>query len=68
MIAFYAIFLPRNTKVWTIWVVGTVSIILGGIAGFFMVKLVRLGVAAIGAWVGIIISLLIHEAFMYALH
>jgi hypothetical protein len=28
----------------------------------------RIGVAALGAWVGVISSLLIHEAFMYSLH
>jgi len=68
MIAFYAIFLPRTTKVWTIWVIGSVAVILGSIAGYLLQKLVRIGVAALGAWAGVIISLLIHEAFMYALH
>lgn len=68
MLLFYAIFLPRNTKEWTIWVIGGVGLILGGIAGYFLTKLVRIGIAALGAWVGVIISLLIHEAFMYAVH
>ncbi len=48
--------------------IGGVGLILGGIAGYFLTKLVRIGIAALGAWVGVIISLLIHEAFMYAVH
>jgi len=67
MVMFYALFLPKTTKEWTIWVIGGVALLLGSIAGFFLAKLVRIGVAALGAWVGVIISLLIHEAFMYAL-
>jgi len=68
MIAFYAIFLPRTTKEWTIWVIGGIAVILGSIAGYFLTKLVRIGVTALGTWVGVIISLLVHEAFMYTLH
>jgi len=40
MIMFYAVFLPRNAKEWTIWVIGSVAILLGAIAGFFLSKLV----------------------------
>jgi len=68
LFVFYAVFLPTGTKEWTIWVVGSVGLIFGLIIGFFLTKLVRIGVAALGAWIGVIIALLIHSAFMYMVH
>jgi hypothetical protein len=50
MFVFYAVFLPTGTKEWTIWVIGSVGVLLGCILGYFLMKLVRLGVCALGAW------------------
>lgn len=68
MFIFYAVFLPTGTKEWTIWVIGTVGLLLGLIIGFFLTKLVRIGVCALGAWIGVIAALLLHTAFLYASH
>lgn len=65
MFLFYALILPISTKDWTVWVIGTVGLLLGLIVGFFMSKLARLGVAALGAWIGFVGGLLIHEAFLF---
>ena len=50
MFVFYAVFLPTGTKEWTIWVLGGIGLILGVIVGYFLTKLVRFGVCALGAW------------------
>jgi len=68
LFVFYALFLPTGTKSWTIWVIGSVGLLLGLILGFFLTKLVRIGVAALGAWIGVILALLIQSAFMYTIH
>ncbi len=68
MFIFYAVFLPTGTKEWTVWVLGAVGILLGLILGWFLMKLVRLGIAALGAWIGVIIALLIHSALLYMIH
>lgn len=68
LFVFYAVFLPTGSKSWTIWVVGAVGLLLGLILGYFLAKLVRVGVAALGAWIGVILALLIHSAFLYSIH
>jgi hypothetical protein len=68
MLAFYAWFLPVSSATWLVWLIGSVGLILGLIVGFFLTKMVRIGVAALAAWGGVVIALLIHEAFMYHIH
>jgi hypothetical protein len=68
MFVFYAVFLPTGTKEWTIWVIGSVGVLLGCILGYFLMKLVRLGVCALGAWAGVIIALLLHSALLFNIH
>jgi hypothetical protein len=65
MLFFYAIILPVTVKDWTVWVIGAVGLVLGMIVGFFAVKLARVGIAALGAWIGFVLGLLIHSAFLY---
>lgn len=68
MFFFYAWILPYSTANWLVWVIGGIGLVLGLVAGFFLAKLARIGVAALGAWVGVILALIIHEAFLYATH
>lgn len=68
MFVFYAVFLPTGTKEWTIWVIGSVGLLLGLIVGYFLIKLVRLGVCALGAWGGVILALMLHSAIFYNIH
>lgn len=65
MIFFYALILPTGTKDWTVWVIGGVGLLLGIITGFFMVKLAKLSIGLLGAWIGFVGGLLIHQAFLY---
>ena len=65
MMIFYSWFLPRTTATWVTWLILAVGLGLGLIAGFFLTKVLRIGVAAAGAWAGVMIALLIHEMFMY---
>jgi len=65
MVIFYAIIFPVSVQGWTVWVIGSVGLVLGLICGFFMMKLARFGIAALGAWIGFVIGLIIHEAFLY---
>ena len=68
LVFFYAIVLPTSAASWLVWLLGGIGLVLGLIAGFFMVKLIRVGVGLLGGWVGVIAALLIHEAFMYTTH
>ncbi len=68
MFMFYAWFLPYSTKSWTVWLIGGIALLLGLVVGFFLQKMARIGVCALGAWVGVVVALLIHETFMYATH
>ena len=68
MFFFYAWVLPYSTASWLVWLIGAIGLILGLVAGFFLAKLAKIGIAALGAWVGVILALIIHEAFLYATH
>jgi len=65
MLFFYALILPITTKDWTVWLIGSIGLVLGLIVGFFMTKLARIAIAALGGWIGFVGGLLIHEAFLY---
>lgn len=65
MLFFYALILPLSTQDWTVWLIGSIGLVLGLIVGFFMTKLARIAIAALGGWIGFISGLLIHEAFLY---
>lgn len=68
MFFFYAWVLPYTTAKWTVWLIGSIGVILGLGVGFVLTKLARIGIAALGAWTGIVIGLIIHEAFMFSVH
>jgi MFS family permease len=68
MFVFYAWFLPYSTKPWTVWLIGSIAILLGLVVGFFFAKMARIGVCALGAWCGVVIALLVHETVMYNTH
>jgi len=39
MLFFYALVLPITTADWTVWLIGSIGLVLGLIVGFFMSKL-----------------------------
>ncbi len=65
MFMFYAWFLPRGSADWVVWILLVVGLGLGLVAGFFLTKVLRIGVGVAGAWAGVMLALLIHEMFLY---
>lgn len=62
---FYGIILPDDTPIWTVWAVLAGGIVLGIIAGIFVLKLIKLAVVIAAALAGCILGLLLNEAFIY---
>lgn len=65
LLIFYSTFLKDTTEDWVAWTVLGVSIIIGIIAGFFMMKLERVGAALLAGWGGFMIGALINEMALY---
>lgn len=65
---FYVLFLPNNVKKWVGWLLLSISILIGGIVGFFASKLVRVGVFFIGVWSGIGVGLLLNNVVFYKIN
>ncbi|CAI2369987.1 unnamed protein product [Moneuplotes crassus] len=65
MFFFYVFFLPRTTAKWVGWLILSISVVLGGIVGFFASKLVRIGVIVLGFWAGVGIGLLLNNLVFY---
>lgn len=62
---FYVLLLPNDVAQWVGWLLLVISIILGGIAGFFASKLVRIGVFFLGVGAGACIGLLLNNLVFY---
>ena len=65
LLIFYTTFLEDTTEVWVGWTVLVVSILLGLVAGFFMMKLERVGVSLLAGWGGFLIGVMINEMALY---
>ena len=65
---FYVLLLPNDVQKWVGWLLLSISIILGAIAGFFASKLVRVGVFFIGVWSGIGLGLLLNNVVFYKIN
>ncbi len=68
LFVFFVLFLPRDTATWVGWLILSISVILGGIAGFFASKLVRIGVIIIGFWAGVGIGLLLNNLIFFRIN
>jgi len=62
---FYALFLYNTTATWVGWVVLACSILLGILVGWLLTKVVRVGVALLAGWGGVVLALVIYNAFLY---
>lgn len=49
----------------TTWICLFASLMFGLFGGYFFVKLSKLGMFAVGAWLGYFISLILYAAFLY---
>lgn len=65
LLLFYTTFLEDNTESWVGWTVLTCSILIGLVAGFFMMKLERIGAALLAAWGGFLLGVMLNEVVLY---
>jgi len=65
---FYVFLLSDDAEKWVGWLLLTISVILGGIVGFFASKLIRVGVFFIGVWSGAGIGLLLNNMIFYKIN
>lgn len=65
LLLFYSTFLKDTTQNWVAWTVLVCSILIGLVAGFFMMKLERVGAAILAGWGGFCIGALINEMALY---
>jgi len=64
----YVLILQNDSKEWVLWLLLAVSVILGGIVGFFASKFVRIGVFFLGLWAGAGIGLLLNNMVFYKIN
>lgn len=65
LLLFYTTFLNDTTETWVGWTVLVCSILIGLVAGFFMMKLERVGAALLAAWGGFLIGVMLNEMVLY---
>lgn len=68
MFLFYVLIFSNDIQKWVGWIILVVAIILGGIAGFFASKLVRVGVFFLGIGAGACIGLLLNNMVFYKIN
>lgn len=61
LLVFYTTFLDDRGEAWIGWSVLACSIIVGLIAGFFMMKLERVGAAILSGWGGFLLGVMLSE-------
>jgi hypothetical protein len=62
---FYATFLESNTEAWVSWTVLALSILLGLVCGFFMVKLEKFAGALLAGFGGFCLGVVLNETCLY---
>lgn len=65
LLVFYTTFLKDTTEDWVGWTVLACSILIGLVAGFFMLKIKRVGAALLAGWGGFMVGVLINEMALY---
>lgn len=65
LLLFYTTFLEDTTEEWVGWTVLVCSILIGLVAGFFMMKLERVGAALLAGWGGFLIGVMLNEMVLY---
>ena len=65
LLIFYTSFLKDSTQNWVGWTVLSCSILIGLVAGFFMMKLERFGAAVLAGWGGFLIGVMLNEMVLY---
>ena len=65
LLLFYTTFLDDATEPWVGWTVLSCSILIGLVAGFFMMKLERVGAALLAGWGGFLLGVMLNEMILY---
>ena len=65
LLLFYTTFLEDTTEAWVGWTVLACSILIGLVAGFFMMKLERIGAALLAGWGGFLLGVMLNEMVLY---
>jgi len=65
MFTFFGQFITPESKESTKWILMVFAAIVGACIGYATVKMSKLGIFCIGAWFGIVIGLLLYNAFIY---
>lgn len=65
LLLFYTTFLKDTTEAWVGWTVLVCSILIGLVAGFFVMKLERLGAALLAGWGGFLLGVMLNEMVLY---
>ena len=65
LLLFYSTFLKSTTQDWVAWTVLACAVLIGLVAGFFMMKLERVGAAILAGWGGFMVGALINEMALY---
>lgn len=65
LLLFYTTFLKSTTEDWVAWTVLVCSVLIGLVAGFFAMKLERIGAALLAGWGGFMVGALINEMALY---
>ena len=65
LVIFYSTFLSDKTAAWVSWLVVSISIVIGIVAGFFATKVEKFGAAILAGWGGFCIGVLLNETVLY---
>ena len=65
LLLFYTTFLNDTTDAWVGWTVLICSILIGLVAGFFIMKLERVGAALLAGWGGFLIGVMLNDMVLY---
>jgi hypothetical protein len=65
LIIFYSTFLSDKTASWIGWLVISLSILLGLVAGYFLAKYDKIEAAILGAWGGFALGVILNETVLY---
>ena len=61
----FSLFFDRDTEDWLMWLIFTLCVLVGGVAGFVLAKLSRLGAGVLAGWGGFCLGLILYNSFLY---
>lgn len=68
LFTFFGVVLAPDSRESTKWILVAFAIVLGCALGYITVKANKFGIFIIGAWLGVIISLILYNAVLYKIH